>query len=320
MIIRNIWLISGVGLFSSIIFFASSSVLGMATSNLSKQNNTKKIEIKYRSSNEFRNVQQEENGNKNEVISLVPPPSEIPIIVNKSVNNVTKNMLNTPEKTSEVKVEKVKSHSISNIKQEFCNTNLINVNKNIVSMTSSAVKPEANKAQNITKVYNNNNLTKGTKNNQNEYSNLINSEKSKNTKDSVSQIAGIQKLKSLFTFKRLLNFDQRPQEEELLKDNPIIRNGKKIWFKIRYIENWRNITDMDAYLEKIAFQITVMDGNKPIQVVKTPVYAVSPKSVSKGKVISVIEILPYRLIISLDQFNATKDGVTDIIYKLDIIG
>jgi len=128
------------------------------------------------------------------------------------------------------------------------------------------------------------------------------------------------KPRQLFSYCRLLNFSPHPMTEELLKDKPLALNGKNYWFQIRYIENWKVINDSDGQLKDLAFEIKVMENDKAIRVLETPRVALNPSKLKKGMVIGIAEIAPYRFKIVVDTFVGSGKAISELVFKLDLIG
>ncbi|MBU1108780.1 MAG: hypothetical protein KKB51_19040 [Candidatus Riflebacteria bacterium] len=127
-------------------------------------------------------------------------------------------------------------------------------------------------------------------------------------------------LKNLFTLVRLLNYSPHPLDEDLLRQSPLDLNGKKYWFNVKYDEDWNVIGDDEGYMKGISFEIEVMENNKKVRSLKTPKVAINPAKIKKGQVLGIAEVAPYKFTISVEEFTKTKKGISELIFKLDLLG
>lgn len=128
------------------------------------------------------------------------------------------------------------------------------------------------------------------------------------------------KPENLFSYVRLLNYAPHPLTEEFLKKTPLAYNGKNYWFAVKYHEDWKVIGDEEGYINGISFEIDVMEGNSKVRSLKTPKVAIDKKSLKKGMVLGIAEVAPYKFTISVEEFTKTKKGISELVFKLDLLG
>jgi len=133
-------------------------------------------------------------------------------------------------------------------------------------------------------------------------------------------IAPAAKPGKLFSYVRLLNYSPHPQVEEFLKDKPLALKGKSYWFSVKYAEGWKTVTDEEGYLQDVSFEITLMEGDKKVRVLKTPKAVIRADKISKGQVLGIVEVSPYRFYITVDQYTAKTKGIAELVFKLDLLG
>ncbi len=126
--------------------------------------------------------------------------------------------------------------------------------------------------------------------------------------------------KNLFTLVRLLNYAPHPLTEELLKKSPLAMNGNNYWFSLKYDEDWKVITDDEAYIQGISFEIEVMENNKKVRSMKTPKVAINAAKVKKGQVLGIAEVAPYKFTIKVEEVTKNKKGISELVFKLDLLG
>ncbi|MDD3145787.1 MAG: hypothetical protein PHD82_00675 [Candidatus Riflebacteria bacterium] len=126
--------------------------------------------------------------------------------------------------------------------------------------------------------------------------------------------------KNLFTLVRLLNYAPHPLTEELLKKAPLTMNGNNYWFSLKYDEDWKVITDDEAYIQGISFEIDVMENNKKVRSMKTPKVAINAAKVKKGQVLGIAEVAPYKFTIKVEEVTKNKKGISELVFKLDLLG
>ncbi len=127
-------------------------------------------------------------------------------------------------------------------------------------------------------------------------------------------------LKNLFTLVRMLNYSPHPLDEDLLRQAPLNLNGNNYWFTVKYDEDWKVINDEEAYMNGISFEISVMENNKKVRSLKTPKAAINPANIKKGQVLGIAEVAPYKFTISVEEFTKTKKGISELVFKLDLLG
>lgn len=134
--------------------------------------------------------------------------------------------------------------------------------------------------------------------------------------------APAQKVKpqNLFTLVRLLNYAPHPLTEELLKQAPLTMNGNNYWFSLKYDEDWKVLNDDEGYIKGISFEIDVMENNKKVRSMKTPKVAIDASKVKKGQVLGVAEVAPYKFTIKVEEVTRNKKGVSELVFKLDLLG
>jgi hypothetical protein len=127
-------------------------------------------------------------------------------------------------------------------------------------------------------------------------------------------------IKNLFTLVRMLNYSPHPLNEDLLKQSPLTLNGNNYWFTVKYDEDWNVITDEEAYMKGISFEIEVMENNQKVRSLKTPKTAINPAKIKKGQVLGIAEVAPYKFTISVEEFTKSKKGISELVFKLDLLG
>lgn len=126
--------------------------------------------------------------------------------------------------------------------------------------------------------------------------------------------------KNLFTLVRLLNYAPHPLTEELLKHAPLTMNGNNYWFSIKYDEDWKVFNDDDGVIKGISFEIDVMENNKKVRSLKTPKVAIDAAKIKKGQVLGIAEVAPYKFTIKVEEVTKNKKGVSELVFKLDLLG
>lgn len=127
-------------------------------------------------------------------------------------------------------------------------------------------------------------------------------------------------IKNLFTLVRMLNYSPHPLNEDLLKHSPLALNGNNYWFTVKYDEDWNVLNDEEAYMKGISFEIEVMENNQKVRSLKTPKAAINPAKIKKGQVLGIAEVAPYKFTISVEEFTKTKKGISELVFKLDLLG
>lgn len=124
---------------------------------------------------------------------------------------------------------------------------------------------------------------------------------------------------TLFTFVRMLNFAPHPLNEELLRHEPLTLGENKYWFSLKYDEDWKVINDDEGYIKGISFEIDVMENNTAVRRLKTPKVAIDAAKIKKGQILGIAEVAPYKFTISVDDFVKTGRGVSELVFKLDLV-
>ncbi len=128
------------------------------------------------------------------------------------------------------------------------------------------------------------------------------------------------KPENLFSYVRMLNYAPHPLTEEFLKKSPLAYNGKNYWFSVKYNEDWKVINDEEGYINGISFEIDLMENGSKVRSLKTPKVAIDAKNLKKGMVLGIAEVAPYKFTISVEEFTKTKKGISELVFKLDLVG
>lgn len=125
---------------------------------------------------------------------------------------------------------------------------------------------------------------------------------------------------NLFTLVRLLNYAPHPLSEELLKTTPLTMNGNNYWFTLKYDEDWKVLNDDEGYIQGISFEIDVMENNQKVRSLKTPKTAINAAKIEKGQILGIAEVAPYKFTIKVEEITKNKKGVSELVFKLDLLG
>ena len=128
------------------------------------------------------------------------------------------------------------------------------------------------------------------------------------------------KPENLFSYVRLLNYAPHPLKEEFLKRKPLALNGKNYWFAVKYDEDWKVVGDEEGYIKGISFEIDIMERNAKVRSLKTPKVKINPATIQKGMVLGIAEVAPYKFKISVEEFKKSRKGISELVFKLDLIG
>jgi hypothetical protein len=128
------------------------------------------------------------------------------------------------------------------------------------------------------------------------------------------------KPENLFSYVRLLNYAPHPLSEEFLKKSPLDLNGKNYWFAVKYDEDWKVVNDEEGYIKALSFEISIMENNTVVRKLKTPKVKIDGKKLKKGMLLGVAEVAPYKFNIMVDEFKKNNNGVSELVFKLDLIG
>jgi hypothetical protein len=63
-----------------------------------------------------------------------------------------------------------------------------------------------------------------------------------------------------------------------------------------------------------------MENNKAVRNLKTPKVKIDSKTIKKGMILGIAEVAPYRFKISVDEFTKSRKGVSELVFKLDLMG
>ncbi|MGM0598758.1 MAG: hypothetical protein ACQETH_02965 [Candidatus Rifleibacteriota bacterium] len=128
------------------------------------------------------------------------------------------------------------------------------------------------------------------------------------------------KPENLFSYVRLLNYAPHPLKEEFLKDKPLTLNGKNYWFAVKYDEDWKVVGDEEGYIKGISFEIDMMERSGKVRSLKTPKVKINSATIKKGLVLGIAEVAPYKFTISVEEFKKSRKGISELVFKLDLIG
>ena len=128
------------------------------------------------------------------------------------------------------------------------------------------------------------------------------------------------KPRQLYTFTRMLDYSPHPTTENILKDKPVLYNGKYYYFTVTYNEDWKDVTDDSARFNAISYTINVFENNKKVRTLTTPKVQLDPKKTKKGQTIGIAEVSPFKFNIKVSNLTTTKKGITVLEFKLDLIG
>lgn len=130
--------------------------------------------------------------------------------------------------------------------------------------------------------------------------------------------ASAAKPKNLFSYVRLLNYSPHPQEEVFLKNNPLVLKDRKYHFSVKYDETWKVLSDDLGHLNALGFNISILEGDKAIRVLKVPAANINVKTLKKGQILGIAEVAPYTFKIAVDSFAVKNKGVTELTFRMDV--
>lgn len=141
---------------------------------------------------------------------------------------------------------------------------------------------------------------------------------------SVTKPTSVTKLGSkpqqLYSYVRMLDYSPHPRTENILKDKPVLYNGKNYHFTVTYNEDWKYVSDELSLMNGISFTINVYENGKRVRNLTTPKVQLNPQKVKKGQTIGIAEVSPFKFNIKINDMTVTKKGVTVLEFKLDLIG
>ena len=126
--------------------------------------------------------------------------------------------------------------------------------------------------------------------------------------------------RQLYTLTRLLDYSPHPTTENILKDKPVLYNGRNYHFTVTYNEDWQEVSADSTCLKGISFSINVFENGKRVRNLTTPKVSIDAKKIKKGQYIGIAEVAPFKFNIKVDDITSNKKGVTELIFKLDLIG
>jgi len=133
-------------------------------------------------------------------------------------------------------------------------------------------------------------------------------------------MATVKKSDNLFSYVRMLNYSPHPQEEEFLRDKPLVLNGHRYWLKVSYKESWDVIDDENGRLKHIGFGIKLMEGDKVVRDLQIPATKLDAKKLKRGQVLGIAEVAPYKFNIAVDEFKVVGGGLSELVFKFDLRG
>ncbi len=125
--------------------------------------------------------------------------------------------------------------------------------------------------------------------------------------------------RTLFSYVRLLNYSPHPTNECFLQKEPIMLGANRYHFEIDYKEGWKTFNDEEGALENIGFVISLFENGNKVRTLETPTVKLDPKKIGKGKVLGIAEVAPYRFNITVDSATVKQGGITELVFKLDLI-
>lgn len=135
-----------------------------------------------------------------------------------------------------------------------------------------------------------------------------------------SHIAQAIRPRELFTLVRMLNYSPHPQKEEILKKNPLRLGQSNYWFTVEYDEDWKVSKNDIGHMKGLSFEINVMENNRKIRTLKTPKIRISSSTIKKGQILGIAEVAPYKFTITVDSYTKNKKGVSELVFKLALVG
>ncbi len=135
-----------------------------------------------------------------------------------------------------------------------------------------------------------------------------------------SAMATVKKSGNLFSYVRMLNYSPHPQEEEFLRDRPLVLNGHRYWLKVSYKESWDVVGDDIGRLKNIGFGIKLMEGDKVVRDLQIPATRLDLKKLKRGQILGIAEVAPYKFNIAVDEFKVVGGGLSELVFKFDLRG
>lgn len=131
-------------------------------------------------------------------------------------------------------------------------------------------------------------------------------------------MATVKKNGNLFSYVRMLNYSPHPQEEEFLRDKPLVLNGHRYWLKVSYKESWDVVDDETGSLKHIGFGIKLMEGDKIVRDLQIPSAKLNAKKMKRGQLLGIAEVAPYKFNIAVDEFKVVGGGLSELVFKFDL--
>lgn len=126
--------------------------------------------------------------------------------------------------------------------------------------------------------------------------------------------------RQLYSYVRMLDYSPHPTTENILKDKPVLYNGRNYHFTVTYNEDWKTVSEDLALMNGISFTINVYENGKRVRNLTTPKVQLNPQKIKKGQTIGIAEVSPFKFNIKINDITVTKKGVTVLEFKLDLIG
>lgn len=126
--------------------------------------------------------------------------------------------------------------------------------------------------------------------------------------------------RQLFSLTRLLDYSPHPTTENILKEKPVLFNGKHYHFTVTYNEDWKEISTDATCLNAICFTFNVYENGKKVRNLTTPKVTLNPKKLKKGQTIGIAEVSPFKFNVKIDEVTSTSKGIKELTFKLDLIG
>lgn len=124
----------------------------------------------------------------------------------------------------------------------------------------------------------------------------------------------------LYSYARLLDYSPHPRTESILKDKPVLFKGKNYYFDVTYKEDWKDVSSSEARMTGLSFTVDVFENGKKVRNLTTPKVTISAKKIKKGQTIGIAEVSPFKFNIKVDNIVSDSKGVTELTFKLDLIG
>lgn len=124
----------------------------------------------------------------------------------------------------------------------------------------------------------------------------------------------------LYSYSRLLDYSPHPRTESILEDKPVLFGGRNYHFTVTYREEWKEVSANLNALIGLCFTVDVYENGKIVRNLTTPRIAIDPKKLKKDQIIGIAEVAPFKFNIKVDNVVSTSNVVTELTFKLDLIG